>query len=460
MAQGTNKQQVVWYEGMMLDPHHFQQFDRYQQGLFNQRMRAISPFDWGLTEFVINKEALANGQFSLLRCSGIMSDGLTFNIPENNSIPGTRNLQEFMPAAEDQITALLALPIERLNGKNCLLDAPASGDTIRFRSETILVNDVNTGTNERQVTVAQPNFQVRFSSQPLENFTVLPLAQIKRVPSGYQLNEEFIPVCLAISASDRLVSITNSLLELLITNRAHNWDRHHQKFSAAGEFTTADLETSWLVFIMNNFIPTIQHYFSTRNQHPAELYRVMAALAGQLTTFSFNSRIHPRDFPKYDHHNLTTCFNQFEKIIRDLLNVKVSTGPGEIRLERREETLLVGQIKNVDQISTPQLYLQCSGEIPEQKMIQDLPRTLRIAALQDLPNLEHFALPGLNLSYSARPPLGLPIQSDLHYFRLEKVGRLWDAILNNLSIAIRIPPGFSGIQIKLFAMSTSESGQK
>lgn len=453
MAQDTKRQRVVWFEGMTLDPQHFQQFDRYHQGLVNFRTRSVAPYDWGVVELAINKEALANGLFSLLRCSGVTSDGLIFNIPDNNPIPNSRNIQESFPAAEERITAFLAVPIERRDSKNCLLDGATSTDTIRFRTETITVNDENTGANECQIAVAQPNLQIRFSTEPLENFSVLPLAEIFRRPDGkFALTENFVPTCLAISASERLVSITNSLLELLIGNRASLWDRHRQKFSGTMEFTTADLETSWLLYIVNNFIPLLHHHNSNRNIHPEELYLLMIALAGQLTTFSFTAEIHPRDFPKYDHSNPSASFNQLEKTIRELLKIGPATNFVYLNLEKREETLLAGLVDNASLITTPQLFFQCSGDIPEQKMIQELPRIIRIASLQDMPNLEQYALPGLAVSYTARPPLGLPSRPDLHYFRLEKVGPLWDSILKNLSIAIRIPPGYKGLQIKLLAM--------
>jgi len=34
-------QKVVWYEGMKLDPHHFQQADRYNQYYINSRISLI-----------------------------------------------------------------------------------------------------------------------------------------------------------------------------------------------------------------------------------------------------------------------------------------------------------------------------------------------------------------------------------------------------------------------------------
>jgi type VI secretion system protein ImpJ len=34
----ARNRKVLWYEGMTLDPHHFQHWDRYNQALLNFRV--------------------------------------------------------------------------------------------------------------------------------------------------------------------------------------------------------------------------------------------------------------------------------------------------------------------------------------------------------------------------------------------------------------------------------------
>ena len=60
-----NLQSPVWHEGMTLDPHHFQQWDRHQRYELAMRVRALQPLGWGFLALDIDREALANGQFSL-----------------------------------------------------------------------------------------------------------------------------------------------------------------------------------------------------------------------------------------------------------------------------------------------------------------------------------------------------------------------------------------------------------
>ncbi|HQJ46538.1 MAG TPA: type VI secretion system baseplate subunit TssK, partial [Ignavibacteriaceae bacterium] len=77
-------QKTVWYEGMKLDPHHFQQTDRYNQYYINSRLSMINASNWGLKNLTVDNAALAGGNFSLINCSGVMPDGMIFNIPEND----------------------------------------------------------------------------------------------------------------------------------------------------------------------------------------------------------------------------------------------------------------------------------------------------------------------------------------------------------------------------------------
>jgi hypothetical protein len=39
---------IVWNEGMLLTPHHFQQWDNYYEELLNSRVRSVLPFEYGV----------------------------------------------------------------------------------------------------------------------------------------------------------------------------------------------------------------------------------------------------------------------------------------------------------------------------------------------------------------------------------------------------------------------------
>ena len=52
----TTRNKVMWQEGMLMRPHHFQQQQRYNDYLDNQRFRAMNDLSWGFTELTLNNE--------------------------------------------------------------------------------------------------------------------------------------------------------------------------------------------------------------------------------------------------------------------------------------------------------------------------------------------------------------------------------------------------------------------
>jgi type VI secretion system protein ImpJ len=69
-------QKIVWFEGMKLDPHHFQHADKFSQHNLHGRITSLNINAWGLKEFTIDKQHWQEGSLDLISCSGVMPDGL------------------------------------------------------------------------------------------------------------------------------------------------------------------------------------------------------------------------------------------------------------------------------------------------------------------------------------------------------------------------------------------------
>src|SRR5262252_9090364 len=101
---------VVWNEGMLLTPHHFQQWDNYYEELLNSRFTSAAPYEWGVLEFQANGQAIANGNFDLLRCRAVMPDGLSINVPETDPAPAARPVGEQFDPDAAHLDVYLAVP--------------------------------------------------------------------------------------------------------------------------------------------------------------------------------------------------------------------------------------------------------------------------------------------------------------------------------------------------------------
>lgn len=83
----TTRNKVMWQEGMLMRPHHFQQQQRYNDYLDNQRFRAMNDLSWGFTELTLNNELLAQGKIMIDSASGTLPDGTVFLSPTRTHCP-------------------------------------------------------------------------------------------------------------------------------------------------------------------------------------------------------------------------------------------------------------------------------------------------------------------------------------------------------------------------------------
>src|SRR5207248_11333934 len=91
---------VVWNEGMLLTPHHFQQWDNYYEELLSSRFASAAPYEWAVLDFHANNEATANGNLDLIRCRAVLPGGGLVSVPETGPAPAPRpRMDHFDPVA-------------------------------------------------------------------------------------------------------------------------------------------------------------------------------------------------------------------------------------------------------------------------------------------------------------------------------------------------------------------------
>src|ERR1051325_4570001 len=109
-----NRHRVVWTKGIFLTPQHFQTQDRFFEEHLQFRFAASQFANWGVTELIVDSEALDNGQFRLIKCAGIMQDGESFDMPEADDNPPSRSVAEHFSPTQTSLDVYLAIPESRL----------------------------------------------------------------------------------------------------------------------------------------------------------------------------------------------------------------------------------------------------------------------------------------------------------------------------------------------------------
>lgn len=446
-----DRSRVVWSEGMALDPHHLQQGDRHHRSVLHARLRALSPYGWGLTALTVDEERLANGEFALLRCAGVLPDGLPFDLPETGPLPEPRNVQDAFPATEEGLSVLLAVPAEQPLGANVRLEDGTSRD-VRYVAEVVRVLDENTGQDEREVEVARPAFRLGFGGEALREFTALQVAEVVRSDSGlFALRETYIPTSLSLSASARLVQMARRLLELLVAKSTTLAERWHG-VTQQRELSPADLTVHGLHLAASTYVPLLNHHHTHSEAHPEGLYTTMLALAGHLSAFTPGVAAAPRDFPVYDHANLSSCFNALDAILQALLGgAAPKANYVRIPLVLQRENLYTAA-PDASLLEQAQLYLVTrSADLSETRIVEELPQVIRIASPETIDAVQKAAIRALPIEHTHRLPSGVPMDAQATYFQLRKVGPFWEAIQTSGGLAVFLPAEFNSLEMELIA---------
>lgn len=439
MNQG---QKVIWSEGMFLSPHHFQQWDRFQEERLSKRLGTLSPFGSGIIQMEMDADALANKTVALIKLHGILPDGLVIEIPESDQGPETRTIGNLFPHTLERLDVYLGAPAEQPDAANCRMDEEGGGATpTRYTASYVKVADANTGRNVREIAVARKNLRLFFSGEEYSGWTTLKIAELARTAGGnVALCESYIPPCLVISASPCLMRLIRSLLELFSAKR----------MALAEQYSGGDPLRATLFQILNRNIPILAHYSYSGKVPPEALYLALASLAGELTALSPD--IHPRDLPSYEHYDLSKTFRGLELKIRHLVEGIPLTRHTVISLEKNREQTFVGRIADETLLESSQFYLGVTGNLPEEQIQEWVPRRIKAGALPDIETLMISALPGLKLIYTARPPSGLSPKTGYSYFRLEGQGPLWESVRRLRTVAFYLPTDLNTLAIELLAV--------
>ena len=222
---GHGKAQKSLTKGMFLMPQHFQAQDEYFEQALHFRLSASSFANWGLSGIGIDEASLVNGLFTLRHCEGVMPDGLMFEMPASDELPGGRPVGELFAPTQQTLEVYLAIPQTDPSAKNIGIAAKAkdapNGASTRYLAETRSVMDATMGTEEKAIQVEKKSFRLLFGGESLERlYHHGRIAQISRSPAElYVLSPKFIPPLLIV-ASDYLMMLARRQVEVLTAKSA------------------------------------------------------------------------------------------------------------------------------------------------------------------------------------------------------------------------------------------------
>lgn len=435
---------VVWFEGMFLQPQHFQQHDRYMENLLQQKLAVISKHFWGFTELSLDLELLPIGKIGILSARGIFPDGTPFNIPRNDKSP----TPFLIPEGMNNTKLFLAIPL-RQSGT-----AEAGNETgqqpYRYHVQDFEVLDNVMGSSQSaQVQVGALACRILSEHDNRSGYSCLEITKVLESRTNQQitLDKGFLPTVLDVQTAPALSSLITEIHGLL----------HHRGVMLASRLTdtqqagTAEIVDFMLLQLVNKYEPLF-HYLGCKTPlHPEELYQMFLQLMGEMATFT-NDKRRPIEPPVYRHEDL---FNTFKPVIAELrhaLSMVLEQNATAIKLEQRAHGVWTGQILDRELIKTCNFVLAVYADIPSENVRTRFPSQVKIAPVEQIRTLVSRALPGINLNPIAVAPRQIPYHANFSYFAVNTRHELWQQLVNSGGIAFHVGSEFPGLKLELWAI--------
>ncbi|MBN1309510.1 MAG: type VI secretion system baseplate subunit TssK, partial [Chitinispirillaceae bacterium] len=373
------------------------------------------------------------------------------SIPREDTAPPSRSFTDFFTHDQQFLDVFLALPLVAEGKPNVSSVAGETHHQFRFRSKMAGIADDVFGTQRKEIELGGYNFQLLFGGESLDNFATLQIARLKRAPNGQiSLQEDYIPPLLQIGGSRFLTVQIRSLLEMLVAKCTILAQGRRQVEGGFAEFSTSEETAFRLLQTLSTYTPLLNYHLGSPLAHPFDLYSLLMMFAGALSTFSADIAL--KDFPRYDHHQLTLTFGSLIRIIRSVLEADISAGCVAIPIEQINQATFIGKVPDERLFTKAKFFFGVSAKVPEKELIIGALQRIKMSSRDRIDLLISSAMPGLTLMHAARPPEGLSTKPGFVYFSLDQKGQFWEGIRASGSIAFYFPNNYPELKMEMMAL--------
>jgi type VI secretion system protein ImpJ len=451
MPTSRRLHKLIWSEGMYLAPHHFQAQSRFFEDSVHFVTDSFRQFNYGFHSLEIDANALKDGTFLIHGASGLMPDGMVFELSKPDQLPAARTLDEIFPDTGQPLMLFLAIPSYQ-EGQQNVMDKESNGrGPARFQPFSAEATDLNTGQDLKALKLLKQNFRFATEKEIGSGDVRLPIARVVRDGKGqYLADPSYAPPCVQVAASSRLTFLTERLIEIL-SEKSRNLSARRK--AAPGQAVRGDpkeLVEFWLLHSINSAIPALRMWKTGKSLHPAQLFLALSQLAGALCTFAPNSD--PMSLPDYDHNALGDCFGILDNHIQRHLELGLPTNCIQIPLERYQQLYFRGAIADPRCFGKARWVLAVKGDLPETTLISQGPGLVKVSAADWIERVVRQAVPGAPLTYASIPPASVPAEFGAVHFIIDSSHRLFDPVRTLKNIGVYVPGEIRNPEVELYVV--------
>ncbi len=438
------KRKVIWAEGMLLQPQHFQQAERHQAHVLDVQLHGANPYAWGFVSLAVDSAALSIGKVGLTAARGLFPDGTAFDMPTNEPLPMAIDI----PANAREVKVLLAIPAQRAGARDS--NNESTDVLARFNVSEAETSDTNTG-GERTalIQLGSLNASLILQSEATDAWTVLGVVKIveRRADNQVVLDKSHIPPTLDIRNDPLLQGYARELVGLL----KQRGDALGGRMSQTGSGGVSEVADFLLLQTVNRNEPVFKHLTQAAIVHPQHLFEHCLALAGDLSTFRGKRRV--AEFDVYVHDDLAKSFAPVIADLRLSLSMVMEQSAVQIELHERKMGVRVGILSDSEMRKNATFVLTVSAQIASEAIRARFPSQVKIGPVEKIRDLVNLQLPGVTLVALPVAPRQIPFHTGATYFELDTRGNdLWRQLDQSGGLAVHVAGDFPGLELALWAI--------
>jgi type VI secretion system protein ImpJ len=305
---------ILWHEGMLLTPEHFEELTFRQEDL-TQFHAASRSFNWGVSRLAIDETQLMQGRFALLQLEALMPDGLPIWVGNDGPSHPALDLESLDVSFRQQPFQIYLATIAHEGSSQSVRNlryAAVEGEEIQG-TPSVDEEDVKDGIIPR----LRPRFHLVASHKPLpEKYVSMPVARIGFRNSVWTMVEDYACPMRCVSEGSLLWRQCAETLRrvrelaLMMQGRWRNL--------SAQERLEAQSVHPFAVRSLVAGLPLCEALLSAEITHPFQLYLAFCLLAGHISGIAAEPI--PPVFPRYRHSDIIASFAEIRRYIDQVLS--------------------------------------------------------------------------------------------------------------------------------------------
>lgn len=437
---------VLWSEGTFLQPQHLQQHDRFLEAHVELRTRGLRPYSWGFLEVSLDESLLELGKVALRSARGALPDGTPFDCPGRDPLPAPLDVP---PTLRDSVVSLV-LPVRQPGADEADLGSGSPDGLARYTAGEVEVKDSNASFDRTAlVQVGRLRLQLLKEADVSAAYSGLGIARVteRQADNRVVLDRRYVPPMLDAGADPTLASYVRDIHGLL----HQRGDALGERLSQPGPGGIAEIADFLWIKTMNRFEPLFGHLAVTAPLHPERLYAVCLELAGELSTYTRETR-RPIAYPLYRHDDLAGSFAPVVADIRRSLSMVLERSAILIELQERAYGLRLALVADVELRKSARFVLAAKAQMPTERLLASLPTLLKIGPGERIRDLVNLNLPGVAMRSLPVAPRQIPYHAGFLYFELERGTELWAQTEQSGALAMFLSGELPGLELELWAV--------